>query len=707
MTKDYPLINISNTRKNIYLFCRKDNGEQYIETITDFYPFFYEPISKELSNAIGYDGTPLKKMFVSEPKEVKNVRSIHSYSSDIKFPTNFLIHRVNNILKAPIKYCFLDIEVLAPEMPDDGTALYPISAISIYNGTTNLVKTFYLGNYAKEELMLNDFVDYMFQESYDLICIWNSLFDYPYLYRRIKDFPQRISPIHQNRISEFPDVFYPAGTSVVDMLKWFKKISMREQSYALDAIAQKHLGEKAWSKTDFSKLSEDLVNKNINDVIRMSKLNKMFGIIDYFNEVRILSKTQWEDLTMNSRIVESVIFSEAKNANVVLPNKSKKVIKSDSDAEEESFEGAARGILKSGVYEGITKYDLSSAYPAMIVNFNLDVANIVTNYSNLENIIDINGIKFKQNSNALLPKTIKKLLILKDQLKLLKKNNPGNKEIATKYDAIKGVINSAYGVFGNKYFRLFNINVAETTAYLVRELLLYVKNEIEKEGYQVIYFDTDSLFINTKINLTEKLNSLIQKWAKDIFDKDNIDLEFAYEGWFEQLLILATCHYYGIINGKKEPEVKGIEMKRSSSSKYEQYFQEELIKKVLNKESQKEIENWIHAEEERIKNLPLIEVAYPCKVGNTKYVGRPIFIRAKENTALIKNFNPKKGDLYYYIFVNSPQEVLAFKDDDIWIKKEDVAWQEVTERSMTTKINKIFEAMGWNEYRNTNQFSLF
>lgn len=703
------LQNISNYGRTIHLFCRDDSGEQFIIKEDSFYPFYYEP--SDTGTFVGYDGKKLIKVDVHSPSDVTRNRSKDSYSSDIRFVKNYMIHQIDKIKLSPIKYLFIDIEVMTPEMPDYRDPKYPISCISVYNSVYKNIQTWWLKDYPKEEDMLTNFVKYVYDEKPDLLLAWNISFDYNYLQSRIKNFAERISPINQSRVGEDSDrsILYPAGISVIDYLRLFKKVHMREASYTLDYIAQKYLNEESWKDTSFDTLNDIVKQKNINDVARLVKLEEQFKLISYYDEVRRLTKVQWEDLYWNSRIVEMLLFEEAKERKIVLPNKPKKEeskpigdITTDI-IEDDSFQGATREALVNGVVFEIGKFDLGSAYPSMIVNYCLDTQNISDSTGTL-----IDGTYFQQNDNALLPSVVKKILILKDNLKQVKKKDP-SEENKIKYDAIKAIVNSCFGVMGNQYFRLFDKRIASATAFLVRDLLGYVQERLKKDNLEILYWDTDSVFLKGKENRSDYLNNLIQEWGKEKYDKRSIDLSFEYEGFFDSLFILGKCHYYGYINGKKEPEIKGIEIKRSSSSKYEAWFQKELLEKIIHKETKEQIEEWIKLEKERIKTLSAYEISFPCKLANRKYKTEvlmrgklvqkkpPIFVRAYENSKEVdKEFKLNIGELFYYIYMTQPFDVLGFtKTNERIINKDNIDWKEMIRRNIDSKMEKIFEAMGW------------
>ena len=701
--------NIHNKGRQIFLFGRDDKGKQTIVTDNSFYPFFFD--YDEHGEYHGYDGTPLKKVIVNNPNDIGNAKSMGSVGVDVPFKKQYMIHRIDAIEKTVLKYFFLDIEVLCDELPDTKEANLPISCISIYNSESCQVKTWWLPEFPNEAEMLADFCSYIQHEAPDMLLAWNMSFDYAYLHNRIKNFSKKISPVKDSRGGDW-ECFFPAGISIIDYMGYFKKVFMREASYALNNVCQKYLNDADWGSTDFSKLTEDIKKKNINDIKRMVKLEKMFHLLNYFDEIRRLTKVQWEDLYHNSTIVEMLLFDEAKRRKIVLPNRQENI-------ENETFEGAIRDTLETGALFNIGKYDLTSAYPSMIINFCLDFQNIRQEPE--EDTVDVGGVYFKQNPDTIVPTMVKKALILKDQLKKelkeCKPDAPEYKEKKTKYDAIKGVINSCFGAFGNQYFRLYDQRITSAITFLVRELLTYTKNEIEQMGSKVVYYDTDSLFCRSNDNavITDELNECIQRWGEERYDKKSIDLKYEHEGSFDKLFLLTKCRYVGYLNTGKNiiKEIKGVEIKRVSSTKYEAFFQESLINKILDKVDKNDIELFIKGERERIKTLPLEEVAFPCKLQvNREYKNTPIFVRAVENSRnLFKAMRIGVGELFYYVYVKKlghdkngkELNVIAFNKGHFPLDRSYVDWELMINRNIETKVDNIYEAMHWINRFSTGQ----
>lgn len=703
------LQNIASVGREIYLFSRINN-KLNITKDSNYYPYYYEKDSEGLF--LSYDDVLVSKVIAQNPRDIRNLRSDDSYSNDIRYELNYITDKIPTFTKGTYKYLFIDIEVLAKEMPDANNPKDPVSCISVYDSETQHILSFYLEDYKTESSLLEAFVDFIKKSQPDLILAWNVEFDYKYLHNRIKNFAKAISPINVSRSSPYDDIFYPCGISVLDYLTLFKKVHLRENSYRLDSVAEKHLGfGKQNKEVDFGTLSRKIVDRNREDVELLVKLEEKFHILDYFNEIRVFSKCQWEELTHNSMILDALFIQEAKNRDVVLPN-SNKVEDMDDD---EELEGAYRRA-ETGVFTNVYKADVASMYPSQLVNFCLDTTNIT---NDVENVVTVENIPFRQDPSALLPSITTRLMSIKDslkkELKQAKENSEEKKLLQIKYDAYKGLVNSIYGVTAQKRFRLYDYRVASSITFLARDLLKFVEEEMQSRGHKVIYTDTDALMYEADSDKIDLLNELVQTWGKK-YNKEKLNIIFESEGKFENILILGKCHYLGYIikKGTLVREVKGIEMKRSSSSKFEAKFQEALIDKVLKKVNNIDIEKWIETERKNISQNDLTDVAYPCKIAVKKYKNIPIFMRAYENTKLFdSSFQVGKGENFYYIFMRSlgkdkngkDIDVIAFTNETAHtIDKDRINWDEVIQRSINNKADKIFTAI---KYQPVDQVVLF
>jgi len=726
--------NIASIGREIYVWHRTGKTLSLFKD-KNFFPYFYQISPTGIYKTI--DNKKVDKIVCARPSDLSRRKDENSYEADVSFTKRYVIDKITSFGKADLKYSFVDIEVLCKELPNYLYPEDPISCISCSNSYNNKIYCFFLSVYTgtieeQEKELLNNFVKFIRTEQFDLLLGWNFIeFDWLYLCARYKkvfgcELAEILSPIAQSKYlgssQKVEPTLIPAGISICDYLEMYKKIYRTEPSYALDAVCQKQLKEKAYIKINFNKLSLEIKEKNINDVKRMIDLEKKFKIIEYYDELRRMSMCEWSDVTWNSKMLDMILLREAHQKGIILPSKH---YGEGTEVEEIGFEGAYRRC-DTGLYKGLWKLDLSSAYPMAIIDFCLDISNIKTEG------ITINKVKFYQNDNALLPTIARKLISKKDILKSqLKATNPESeeaKDLQVKYDAIKAVVNSLFGVCGLKIFRLFDYRVAASITFLIRDLLHYIEDELNKRSVKVIYIDTDSVFIDAPENPRDLCNDLIKQWAKEKYNKDKIGIEFDLEGQFEKLFVIALCHYKGYLSTPKgvKEEIKGIEARRKDSSNFIREFQTTLIGKIMNEELQEEIVKWINSEKERIKTLPLVDIGFPCRISKEveTYKSIPVFIRALQYTQeLVPSFQKNTGDSFYWIPVKSfgtatrkssrnktnketkeitiqssekevNKDVLCY-DEDTNTHIKEVNYDKVIDKSITMKCEAIFLALKW------------
>ncbi|MEM2103228.1 MAG: DNA polymerase domain-containing protein, partial [Candidatus Bathyarchaeia archaeon] len=90
--------------------------------------------------------------------------------------------------------------------------------------------------------------------------------------------------------------------------------------------------------------------------------------------------------------------------------------------------------------------------------------------------------------------------------------------------ALKVILNASYGVFGAETFDLYCPPVAEATASIGRHSITLIINKARELGIEVIYGDTDSVFLK---NPSEQQISELAKWSEHEL-KMSLDVDKVY-----------------------------------------------------------------------------------------------------------------------------------------------------------------------------------
>ncbi|MBT8146459.1 MAG: DNA polymerase II, partial [Gammaproteobacteria bacterium] len=248
-----------------------------------------------------------------------------------------------------------------------------------------------------------------------------------------------------------------------------------------------------------------------------------------------------------------------------------------------------------GFYQHVIVLDFKSLYPSIIRTFHVDPLALVEGLVEEDPIEGFDGGAFSRSS-YLLPELIENLWQARDRAKAT-----GNKVLS---QAIKIIMNSFYGVLGTTGCRFFDPRLVSSITRRGHQIIKESKDFIEQRGYQVIYGDTDSVFVLTGAtdadavadigqDLASRLNSW---WIEKLQSELQVDscLEIEFETHFHKFLMPtirgaetgSKKRYAGLVKtGPDDQEFelifKGLEAVRSDWSPLARRFQKQLYELIF------------------------------------------------------------------------------------------------------------------------------
>ncbi|NNJ52938.1 MAG: DNA polymerase II, partial [Ignavibacteriaceae bacterium] len=236
-----------------------------------------------------------------------------------------------------------------------------------------------------------------------------------------------------------------------------------------------------------------------------------------------------------------------------------------------------------------------------------------------------------------------------------------------------------YGVMGSFGCRFYNPNLPTAITGTGHRLLLGSKEYLSEKGYDVIYGDTDSLFIKLKEgegeNAAENANKIAldlnNYWAEKIQSEYGLKsyLEIEFEKYYEKFILTpargseagAKKRYAGVLidKGKKKLEFVGMEFVRSDWTRLAKEFQVELYNKVFNSE---DIYEWLRDFVKRVK-----EGNYNDKLVYRKRLRKDVDEYTKNVPQHVKaaRLLPKAGGTVYYVITKRGPIPVELKHTDI------------------------------------------
>jgi len=251
---------------------------------------------------------------------------------------------------------------------------------------------------------------------------------------------------------------------------------------------------------------------------------------------------------------------------------------------------------KPGIFDHVIVLDFKSLYPSIIRTFNVDPLAMVSASEEADVIPGFNGASFSRH-HVILPEIIETLWKARDEAK--------RQSEAALSQAIKIIMNSFYGVLGTSGCRFFDTRLVSSITLRGHEILQKTRDLLQDRGLDVIYGDTDSVFVLLKnvsckaeadaVGLAES-EFLTHWWREHLRSKFDIEscLEVEYETYFSRFLmptvrgseVGSKKRYAGMVenNGKMEMVYKGLETVRSDWSPLAREFQRSLYEKIFRNE---------------------------------------------------------------------------------------------------------------------------
>jgi DNA polymerase, archaea type len=195
---------------------------------------------------------------------------------------------------------------------------------------------------------------------------------------------------------------------------------------------------------------------------------------------------------------------------------------------------------------------------------------------------------FLDPERALLPRVVEDVLKRRTYFKeLLKQILKENIEEAfcceQRIEALKKILVCLYGTTGSIWNRFGNVFAFEEINRLAREVLLKTKDIIQQLGFELIYADTDSVFLKKDGATREDYENVM----KILSSETGLSISFEYHYKFLVLLPLeadekieALKHYFGITYDG-EIITRGIETRRHDTPNFIKQFQYDLLQTLF------------------------------------------------------------------------------------------------------------------------------
>ena len=372
--------------------------------------------------------------------------------------------------------------------------------------------------HGEEEDILKRFVKAVSDHDPDIITGYNiDGYDLPLLKERAEVYglSLKIGRDGSEMEQKFQRFWKVQGRVVADAW-WNVKREVRPRQESLNAVAKELLGRE---KHDVNpkKMDEEwasdpkkVMDYCLEDAKLALEILEHIMVIQKYQHIGSVSKLPLDDVIngMTSNMIDSLMIrlADSKGIGVPMTNRRKRT---------GHIEGGYVHSLDPGLYEWICVLDFKSMYPSIIIDRNL----CFTTMSEDGEIETPHGVKFSspEQKKGLLPDLLLNLMTNRDSAKKLQA--AAQTETEEQYyrrvqEAIKILMNSVYGVFASYFYRFTNLDIGASITAYAREYVKEILKDLEKEGLDVIYGDTDSVFFRSPHSNLEETIDFGQKIAE-------------------------------------------------------------------------------------------------------------------------------------------------------------------------------------------------
>ena len=637
-----------------------------------------------------------------------------------------------------IKRMSLDIEVEAEigRIPDPKIAEKKVTAIG-FKGTDGFDQIFVLRMDGVEEgkkeldpnvkvvFYDNDKEKEMIEDAFKIVSDFPFIityngdeFDLPYLYNRAEKLGIRNedNPLYMMRDSATlkHGVHLDLYRTLSNRSFQIYAFSQKYTDFSLNSVSKALLGkEKIDYGIDFDQMSlNQTANYCYNDALLTYELTSFNSdlLMDLLVIISRIGRMPIDDIARMgvSQWIRSLFYYEHRHRNALIPKREElerrsEGVMSDAVIKDKKYRGGLVVEPKEGIHFNVVVMDFASLYPSIIKVRNLSYETVRCAHEDCKKntIPQTNhwACSKKNGMTALIIGSLRDLRV--NYYKSLSKKETLTDAQRQQYtvvsQALKVILNASYGVMGAEIFPLYFLPAAEATTAIGRHTILETIKKCEAAGIEVLYGDTDSLFI--KNPTSEQIQKVIEQAKKDHGVDLEIDKIYRY-----CVLSNRKKNYLGVTKEGKV-DVKGLTGKKSHTPPFIKKLFYELLD-VLSKvetiegfeRAKKQIADKIStcAKKVQEKEIPLEDLTFNVMISKSpsEYVKTvPQHIRAAKLLETIREV--KKGDKISYVkILNKPgvKPVEMAKKDEIDSKKY-MEFMESTLEQITSSMDLDFDTI--------------
>jgi DNA polymerase elongation subunit (family B) len=583
------------------------------------------------------------------------------------------------------KVMAFDIETPSREMDP---SKHPILMIGVYSKGLKRVltwkkfptKTKQIEFLCSEKEMLERFGKILEEEDPDILCgYYSDGFDFPYIKARVDRLGAEFRPgfnFSSLRINgTAKKSAYIEGLLHIDVFKFLRYVwaqGLETTLYDLDSVSKELLKDGKY-EVDIGQLGkvwdnggaelEEFAKYNLKDCeLAFGLCEKILPDIVEF--VKLTSLTPFEmSRSRFSKLVEGYLISQAHQMGIVIPN----LPGHDKIGERRrsSFQGAFVYEPRPGLYKDVAVFDYRSLYPSIISAHNISPETIKCDCCSEDGdrVPGRNDIWFCKKEKGFIPTVIKELITRRMRLKEIIKQQGTSRVMEARSHALKTLANAMWGYIGFFGSRWYSFEAALSITAYGRHYLSLVIEKAKKMGFEIIYGDTDSIFLDLKGKNIEEAKLFAEGINSELPDI----MELQFEGFFPSALFVSlkdtaigAKKKYAMIDKEGKMKITGFETVRRNWSLVAREAQRRVLEIVLKENDVEKARKYMIELVDRVRKGDIEKKLMIIKTQLTKAISEYESISphvAVAKRLIDSGYKVQVGDLIEYVIVTGSGSV--------------------------------------------------
>jgi DNA polymerase I len=567
----------------------------------------------------------------------------------------------------PIKVLAFDCEMFNPHgMPD--AKKDPIIIISI---KTNLEEKVLTASDDSDKTLIKEFIKYVKDYDPDVIVGYNQDgFDWPYINERAKKHKIKLNVCRDGTSPMFSKGGLQRkvkliGRLDVDLFQVAQRdvdgVKIKSLDNVADFLGVMKKGERVnIPGADIHEYWEDetrretLIQYAKDDVVSTFGLAEEMLPLQYEFTRMVHEPTDNVSKMGRGRQVESYLAYTAFEYGELIPSRG---------GETETYLGGFVFPPVKGIHKNVASLDFSAMYPSIMITYNISPDTVCKdcNEECYPPAPDV-GHCFKKSPEGFFTRILRSLVqhrsALKKKLALTDKKDESYKILDMRQKTIKILTNAFYGYTGWAQAKWYRRECAEATSAWGRYFIKKANDIAEAMGLEVLYGDTDSLFVTLRDG--GDLQAIIKDFIKRV--KEELPLDMDVDNLYKVIFFTESKKRYAGLTSKGEIVVRGLEVRRGDWCELAKELQSEVIRMILDEENPENAVRFVKDTIEELKDgkVPLdkLVIHKTLTKGVDSYESTQAHVKAAERAREL-DLSASVGSKISYVIVKGPSGTLS------------------------------------------------